>query len=271
MCDECAAEYSNPADRRFHAQPIACPVCGPHVELRDGDGRAVDGDPIPRAIGMLKDGRILAVKGLGGYHLACDATDDSVVTRLRQLKAREEKLFALMTGSIESAALLVELSSAERSLLESPRRPIVLARRRSHSAVAPSVAPGNAYLGVMLPYTPLHHLLLEGVDGPLVLRRATSATSRSPTATGCDARSGSPGSPMRFCRNDREIHIRCDDSVMRVAESGPYPLRRARGYAPEPLARRGRVRQAGARRGPGAETHLLSGLGSPGDPLAPHR
>src|SRR5262249_13844283 len=159
----------DPRDRRFHAQPIACPACGPRLALTDRAGRAIDGDPIAGGARIIRQGLVLAVKGLGGYHLAASAADEAAVAVLRSRKHREEKPFAIMAPDVDTARLLVEMTPDEERLLVSPRQPIVLLRRRSAAAVAAATAPGNRSLGVMLPYTPLHHLLLRELAGPIVL------------------------------------------------------------------------------------------------------
>ena len=217
LCADCRCEYEDPGDRRFHAEPIACPVCGPQVTL-----------PIEDAARLLREGSILAVKGLGGYHLACDAGSEDVVARLRRRKLREDKPFALMTTEPE---LLVELSAKEKGLLSARERPIVLGRRRSDAPVAPSVAPGTPWLGVMLPYTPLHHLLLAEFGGALVL--TSGNRSDEPIATGDEeARDRLGEIADAFLAHDRPIHRRCEDSVVRAA----YPIRRSRGYVPGAIA-----------------------------------
>ncbi len=234
MCAACRAEYEDPTDRRFHAQPIACPSCGPRLALLDGAGRPLPGDPIDRAAALLRAGAIVAVKGLGGYHLACDASCEDVVARLRRRKRREEKPFALMVASIADARRLAEPCPAELAVLASPRRPIVLLRRRATAPVAPSVAPGNRYLGLMLPYTPLHHLLLDAAGRPLVL--TSGNRSDEPIAhDDDDARDRLTSIVDAFLTHDRRIHVRCDDSVVRVVDGQPYPIRRSRGFAPQPL------------------------------------
>ena len=223
MCPACRAEYEDPGDRRFHAEPIACPDCGPRLSLGRADGE----DALAAAVELLRSGRIAAVKGLGGYHLACDATDEDAVARLRERKRREEKPFALMTARPEE---LAEVGPAEDELLRSPRRPIVLLRRRPGTPVAASVAPGNAWLGVMLPYTPLHHLLCAGAGRPLVM--TSGNRTDEPIATDDDeARRRLDGIADAFLSHDRPIHRRCEDSVLRAE----FPIRRARGFAPESL------------------------------------
>ena len=216
LCADCRLEYEDPGDRRFHAEPIACPVCGPRLTL-----------PLEAAVELLREGAILAVKGLGGYHLACDAASESAVARLRARKLREEKPFALMTNE---PWLLAELAGEEEALVSSRERPIVLVRRRADAPVAPSVAPGTPWLGVMLPYTPLHQLLLADLGGALVL--TSGNRSDEPIAYDDDeARERLGGIADAFLAHDRPIHRRCEDSVVRVA----HPVRRSRGYVPGAL------------------------------------
>jgi hydrogenase maturation protein HypF len=216
LCDDCRREYEDPADRRFHAEPIACPVCGPQLSL-----------PLEEAVDLLQAGAILAVKGLGGYHLACDAADEGAVARLRGRKYREDKPFALMTTQ---PGELVELDEAARELLHARERPIVLARRRAEASVAASVAPGTPWLGVMLPYTPLHHLVLADFGGPLVM--TSGNRSDEPIAVDdAEARERLGAIADEFLAHDRPIHRRCEDSVVRVE----FPLRRSRGLVPGAL------------------------------------
>jgi hydrogenase maturation protein HypF len=227
MCADCRREYEDPSDRRFHAEPIACPACGPRVQLSSGCPW-IDGDDVARAAALVRDGGILALKGLGGYHLACDATNEEAVARLRARKRREEKPFALMTGDPDALAFVDE---AERSLLESAARPIVLLHRRADGLVAPSVAPGNAQLGVMLPYTPLHHLLVRDARVPLVM--TSGNRSDEPIAYDDeDAFERLGDIADAFLSHNRRIERRCEDSVVRRA----FPLRRSRGYVPGALA-----------------------------------
>ena len=216
LCADCRLEYEDPGNRRFHAEPIACPVCGPQVTM-----------PIEAAAQLLRDGSILAVKGLGGYHLACDAANETAVARLRTRKLREDKPFALMTNEPE---LLAELSDDEAALLAARERPIVLVRRRADAPVAPSVAPATPWLGLMLPYTPLHHLLLAEFAGTLVM--TSGNVSDEPIAHDDDeARERLGAIADAFLAHDRPIHRRCEDSVVRAA----YPIRRSRGYVPGAL------------------------------------
>ena len=231
LCDECRREYEDPADRRFHAEPIACPTCGPGLSM-----------PLEDAVEHLRRGRIVAVKGLGGYHLACDAGNERAVARLRARKHREEKPFALMTPEPD---LVAEVGEEEWGLLRSTERPIVLLRRnRCPSApVARSVAPGNAFLGVMLPYTPLHHLLCGDFGRPLVM--TSGNRSDEPIAfDDAEARQRLAGIADAFVAHDRPIYRRCEDSVVRAA----FPIRRSRGFVPSavPLPVRARRPIVGA-------------------------
>ncbi len=167
MCADCRREYEDPADRRFHAQPIACPACGPLLLLVDGDGAALDvADPAGPAGRLLAEGQILAVKGIGGFHLACDATSSAAVCRLRERKQRDEKPFAVMVRDLRAAEALAVLDDAERALLTSVERPIVLVKRKADSGLAPEVAPENPMVGLVLAYSPLHHLLLSQAERP---------------------------------------------------------------------------------------------------------
>ncbi|GGQ27142.1 hydrogenase maturation protein HypF [Actinomadura coerulea] len=226
MCGPCAAEYGDPADRRFHAQPVCCPACGPSLALRPHADV-----PLEAARTMLAQGGVLAVKGLGGYHLAARAADAGAVAALRSRKHREAKPFAVMVPDLEAARGLCELSEAEEDLLTGPRRPIVLARRRPDAALADAVAPGNGSVGLMLPYTPLHHLL---VTEPTVL--TSGNVSDEPIAyRDEDAVERLAGIADAFLLHDRPIHTRTDDSVMRTFRGRPLPVRRSRGYAPEPI------------------------------------
>ncbi len=236
MCDACQAEYEDPADRRFHAQPNACPVCGPQVALLERDGTPVEGveDALRAAAGDLLDGKILAVKGLGGYHLACRADSEQAVAALRSRKRREERPFALLVADVETARGLVELGVVEEQLLTSRERPIVLARRRVDAAVAPSVAPGAPDLGLMLPYTPLHELLVG--DAGVALVMTSGNLSDEPIAfSDDDARERLGAIADRFLVHDRPIATRTDDSVVRVVRERPLMLRRSRGYVPVAL------------------------------------
>jgi hydrogenase maturation protein HypF len=235
MCAACRAEYLDPTNRRFHAQAIACRDCGPSLLLRTPTGAAVGtGDPIEASVEALQAGRIVALKGLGGYHLACDARNEEAVARLRRCKQRDEKPLALM-ADLAMARSLCRLSRAEEALLGSPTRPIVLLSRHHGTAVAPSVAPDCGQLGLMLPYTPVHHLLLDRLQGaPLVM--TSGNRSDEPIAfEEEDALSRLGDIADLFLTNDRPIHRRCDDSVSRVVGNKIAVLRRGRGLAPDSL------------------------------------
>jgi hydrogenase maturation protein HypF len=247
MCPACRAEYEDPADRRFHAQPNACPVCGPRATLVSPDGGPVpetDGasDAVAVAAAALRDGAIVAVKGIGGYHLACRADHEAAVATLRARKHREDKPFALMAADVGAAERLVCLGPAERELLQAPERPIVLAPRRAAASVAGAVAPGAPELGVMLPYSPLHHLLAADTGVPLVM--TSGNVSDEPIAfRDDDARDRLAPIADLFLVHDRPIETRTDDSVVRVAAVGGVGgsrhaafLRRSRGYVPAALA-----------------------------------
>jgi len=235
MCSRCRAEYDDPANRRFHAQPNACPECGPSASLVGLDGAAVptglDTDAVGAAALALGDGLIVAVKGIGGYHLACRADDDVTVSALRRRKHREDRPFALMAASLDAASALVRLDPEERALLSSPARPIVLARRLEGAAVAPAVAPGVPELGVMLPYSPLHHLLLadfaEMTSGPAPALVMTSGNvSDEPIAyRDPDALARLGGIADLVLVHDRPIQTRTDDSVLRVVDAPEGPRR----------------------------------------------
>ncbi|HEX9109397.1 MAG TPA: carbamoyltransferase HypF, partial [Longimicrobiales bacterium] len=235
LCPECRREYEDPLNRRFHAEPVACPVCGPRVWLHVPGREPAPGDAIAQAADLLRAGRILALKGLGGFHLACDAASQDAVARLRERKHRYGKPLALMVPDLESARRLVVLGDAEGAALASRERPIVLAQRLGAAAVADSVAPGVATLGVMLPYTPLHHLLLRAFGGALVM--TSGNLSEEPIAIGnAEAIERLGRIADAFLLHDRDIRARYDDSVLRVIAGEATPFRRSRGYAPAPLA-----------------------------------
>jgi len=250
MCPSCEAEYHDPSNRRFHAQPNACPQCGPRVWLQaspllhEGEIVAEQREAIAQARKLLAEGAILTIKGLGGFHLACDATRDEAVSRLRERKRRVDKPFALMSLDVESVSIYCHVDDHERQLLQSPQRPIVLLRRRADSPVSDSVAPRNSYLGVMLPYTPLHYLLLARTSqgnsleekSLLALVMTSGNLSEEPLAIG-NGEALERLSPLAdyFLLHDREIHVRCDDSVTRLYDGREMLIRRSRGYAPFPL------------------------------------
>ena len=231
MCPACQAEYDDPTDRRFHAQPNACPICGPTVRLGEATGDAA----LHLAAAALLDGEIVAVKGLGGYHLACRADDEQAVARLRARKHREDRPFALMARDVATARTLVELGEAEARLLAGHERPIVLAPRRADAPVAAAVAPRNTELGVMLPYSPLHHLLAHDTATTLVM--TSGNVSDEPIAyRDDDARERLAGIADHVLLHDRPIHTRTDDSVVRAVGGRPLMLRRSRGHVPAALA-----------------------------------
>jgi hydrogenase maturation protein HypF len=252
MCPACKAEYDDPLNRRFHAQPNACPICGPQVYLLNGGEGAINrsststnDDSIIAAAQQIATGAIFAIKGLGGYHLACDALNVESVQRLRQRKHREAKPFALMVPDLETARKLCQVSDAEATLLQSHRHPIVLLSRLIDCPVAPGVAPAYDTLGIMLPYTPLHHVLIRafaeciepgGTDRLPVLVMTSGNLSDEPIAykdEDAQQRLGSIAEGLLI--HNRDIHMRCDDSVIRIAAGGEQIFRRARSYAPEPI------------------------------------
>ena len=268
MCAACAAEYHDPADRRFHAQPVCCPACGPRLRLLAADGTQLSGPDgaLAGAVAALGAGQVLAVKGLGGYHLAVDAASEEAAARLRARKHREDKPFAVMAADLAAVRSLCEVDDVAAGLLASPRRPIVLLPRRDAatgqaagtggappaagvsppaagvSPLAAAVAPGNRQLGVMLPYTPLHHLLLRDFGRPIVLTSGNVSDEPIAYQDG-DALARLGGLADAFLTHDRPIHIRTDDSVVRPFRGREAVLRRSRGYVPEPLAVASRFRR----------------------------
>ena len=235
MCPQCQAEYGDPLNRRFHAQPNACPVCGPQLELVDTDGKIVEtGDVVTSAVELIKQGKILAIKGLGGFLLACDATDDSVVAELRKRKKRPGKPFAIMLPTLEQVEQHCCVSDSEKELLISPKAPIVLLKTKDGSNIAGSVAPELKYMGVMLPYTPLHHMLLRDAGVPLIM--TSGNLSEEPIAKdNNEALRRLSGIADYFIMHNRDIYSRYDDSVCMVELGEPQVVRRARSYAPFPV------------------------------------
>jgi hydrogenase maturation protein HypF len=239
MCADCRSEYDDPADRRFHAEPTACPACGPRLRFHSpSGGAAVPGvEPLEAFAALLREGRIGALQGLGGFHLVCDARRDDAVALLRARKGREEKPFAVMVRDAEAALEFCWIDPLERSLLEGVRAPIVLLRRRNTERVeglSSAVAPGRLRLGLLLPYTPLHDLLMDEMGGiPLVM--TSGNRSDEPIAFDDRAIGQLSGIADGFLLHDRPIRVRCDDTVTRVIDGAESPVRRSRGYAPEPI------------------------------------
>jgi hydrogenase maturation protein HypF len=260
MCATCRREYEDPADRRFHAQPTCCPACGPSLRLLGADGvdQRHPRGPLGGAASMLREGKVVAVKGLGGYHLAVLASSEEASASLRSRKHREDKPFAVMVADVGTARAICELSAAEEQLLASPSRPIVLLRRRPDrpadrggevghgpraTPIAPSVAPGNRYLGLMLPYTPLHYLLSADLGEPFVL--TSGNVSDEPIAyLDDDAFARLSGIADAFLTHDRPVHMRTDDSVARTVRGVATISRRSRGFVPQPVAMPLRARRA---------------------------
>lgn len=242
MCPDCRAEYGDPLDRRFHAQPNACPVCGPEVWLVFGgevsQASGIRGEEaIQQARELLVDRAVVAVKGLGGFHLACDATNEAVLARLRERKGRIDKPFAIMSSDLGTVKSYCHVNDAEQALLRSRERPIVLLEERSGSPISELVAPGNRFLGVMLPYTPLHHLLLEPAPGftPALVMTSGNFSEEPIVTDNSKALERLVLLADAFLLHDRDIESRCDDSVVRIFRGTELPIRRSRGYAPYPV------------------------------------
>ncbi len=236
LCEECRREYSDPMDRRFHAQPNACPVCGPHLTWHDGKGQLIAGDVLALAAAALAGGQVVAIKGLGGFHLAVDAGSPSAVAALRERKNRPAKPLAIMVKDLETAALFCHLSPEEAALLSSPEHPIVLLARTNSAALGEDLAPGLGVLGLMLPYTPLHHLLLGEPQAPMALVMTSGNRSEEPICTGNEeALERLHGLADFFLLHNRDIVTRVDDSVARIMAGTTRLLRRARGYSPVPV------------------------------------
>ncbi|MEN6621288.1 MAG: carbamoyltransferase HypF [Smithella sp.] len=235
LCPQCREEYENPADRRFHAEPNACPVCGPQIRLLDGGGKLTEvADPIAEAVRLLREGKVVAVKGLGGFHLSVDAGNDEAVARLRSRKYREEKPLAIMVKDLAGAHRLVQIGVEEERLLTSSQRPIVLLKKRDNNIISKAVAPGVPHLGIMLPYTPLHHLLLENYFAALVMTSANQVDE--PICIGNrEAVIRLTGIADYFLVHNRDILVRCDDSIAVVAGEREQILRRSRGFVPRPI------------------------------------
>ncbi len=232
MCASCLGEYGDPASRRFHAQPNACADCGPTLSLHDQAGTQLEGaQPLAAAIGLLKRGEVLALKGLGGFHLAVDPQNPEAVARLRARKLRDEKPFALMARDIAAAETFVQINPLEKRLLESVERPVVLLEKRTEQQlICVNTAPNNRYLGVMLPYTPLHYLLLE--DFPALIMTSGNQSDEPISYADADAFLRLKGIADGFLCHNRRIQTRTDDSIIRVLAGEPLMLRRSRGYVP---------------------------------------
>lgn len=246
MCSSCSLEYTDPSDRRYHAQPISCHDCGPVLSIADETGKIIsvlngEGPPDSRhcleyITGILKSGKTAAIKGIGGYHLACDALDESAVKRLRSRKNRDDKPFALMMGNFETVQKYCHVNEKEKQLLESPASPIVLLRKKEGIVLPEEIAHLNSYLGVMLPYNPIHHILFEQDLFPEVLVMTSGNLSSEPIYyRDEEAIQGLVGIADAFLTNNREIYIRTDDSVTRVFKDKEYIIRRSRGYVPMPV------------------------------------
>ena len=234
MCPECEGEYHDPANRRFHAQPNACWRCGPQLEFRS-ESRPASENPFSEVVLALRNGQIAAIKGLGGFHLAVDATNSAAVERLRARKHRIEKPFAVMVPNIETAERLCVMDDAARRLLLSPQRPIVLLPKRAGSGVSEAVAPGNRDLGIFLPYTPLHHLLFAEGNFTVLVMTSANLSEEPICIDNEEAIRRLAGIADCFLLHNREILIRSDDSVLRVVDGRPRQLRRSRGFVPMPV------------------------------------
>lgn len=244
MCPVCAAEYHNPSDRRYHAQPVACHDCGPAVSLLDANGAVVAGEAVSTAVKLLQQGKILCIKGLGGYHLACDAANGRAVAELRRRKKRDAKPFALMASDMETVQKYCECNAQEESLLQSVKKPIVLLRKKKSAALPGEIAPGNQYLGIMLPYTPLHLLLfrpispveMSGEACRLLVMTSGNISSEPICYRDQEALERLKDIADYFLVHNREIYMRTDDSVTRIWDGGEYIQRRSRGYVPLPVS-----------------------------------
>jgi hydrogenase maturation protein HypF len=237
MCAECAGEYADPRDRRFHAQPNACWKCGPQLEFLDSEGKAIAAnDPVAEAIGLLRIGKIVAIKGLGGFHLAVDAMNPDAVQRLRARKHRFEKPLAVMVADADAARKLCEVDAASLAALESAARPIVLMPKRERSGIAEEVTRGLTELGVFLPYTPVHHLLFESREFPALVMTSANLSEEPIVISNREALERLHGLADFFLVHNRDILWRCDDSVVRAQKGSTRQIRRSRGYVPAPIS-----------------------------------
>jgi len=236
MCPDCAREYHDPMDRRFHAQPDACWVCGPKVWLVDAEQRPVEGEPVERVCRLLEQGHIIAIKGLGGFHLAVDAGSEAAVSRLRERKRREEKPLALMSADLATIGRYARIQPAEEAQLTDRARPIVLLEKDDpEGLIAPSVAPRNRFFGVMLPYTPLHHLIMREVAAPALVMTSANLSEEPICIENDEAVKRLAGIADYYLFHNRDIYLRSDDSILRVAAGAPRLMRRSRGFVPVPV------------------------------------
>ena len=235
LCPECRREYENPANRRFHAEPNACSVCGPKLELRDAEGKIIPcDDPVKKTIELIAEGHVLAIKGLGGFHLCVDASSDEAVKKLRSRKYREEKPLAIMVRNTKHVRQIAEINDKEQALLSSFQRPIVLLKKKKNNLISTLVAPSVPNLGIMLPYAPLHYLLLENKFMALVMTSANQVDEPI-SISNREAIARLKGIADYFLIHNRDILVRCDDSIAFVTGGKPQLMRRSRGYAPRPL------------------------------------
>ena len=235
MCEDCRREYGDIDDRRYHAQPVACPNCGPTLLFVSGACQEEGEDALAAARALLVEGRIVAVKGLGGFHLACNADDDAAVRRLRERKGREAKPLAVMASDLATARSFAHVGEDAATLMQGPESPIVICDRRDDAPLAVSVAPDTDSYGVMLPYTPLHLLLLEELPVRALVMTSGNLSDEPLATDNAEAMQRLGGIADGFLMHDRDIFIGCDDSVIRPTARGPVLLRRARGYVPFPV------------------------------------
>jgi hydrogenase maturation protein HypF len=235
MCDNCQREYDDPGDRRFHAQPNACNICGPQISFLDHDGKEQKVDPLIQTLQLLADGKIVAIKGIGGFHLAVDATNDAAVKRLRNRKRRFEKPLALMVADITTAREIAHIDEFTEKLLLTLQRPIVLCRRKDRTAISKAVSLDNDDFGIMLPYTPLHELLFRESDPKYLVMTSANISEEPICHSNEECRERMNSIADAYLVHNRDILTRCDDSVMRIWRDKPFFLRRSRGYTPRPI------------------------------------
>jgi len=235
LCPECNREYSLPGNRRFHAQPICCPSCGPVLRLIDSGGKDIPGDPVKECAVLLDSGKIVAIKSIGGFHLACRADDENAVALLRQRKNRERKPFAVMMRDLETVKRFASIGIAEISLLTSIERPIVICACKKTEGLAPNIAPGTSTIGIMLPYTPVHYLVFDGGKFDALVMTSGNATDEPIVYNDEEVTARLGGIADAFLTHDRKIYIRNDDSITRVISGNAVMMRRSRGYVPDPL------------------------------------